>query len=348
MPARCISTSTGKPPVSSAACSLCVCVSSAFSLALLGTNLPHLQVILAVLTVDFAYQHARLVCCSVWKRPKLKWEPKPILSQASCQTEWRVFCTCLNAAVSPFDLAVSAPLYSLADLLLVFLCTAAALVCVILLFVFATNRTGATCPEATGFLSFTLVSGIILCVLSPFELFGRGAFSPCRRVGLLRMAFLVKHGKQGWLTSICADEQVRHFFSRLRRLRIQIRSAIPFPQTRPVPQQRSLVGALGVPRNLSCVWISNSPQCNPIDLSGMVVASCSLCYTAIAASRSVPGLFSESGTSGAPGTGGSESVPILVIVMMLSTAAAPKSSAASGSRVATAGRRARGQRCEVR
>lgn len=65
-------------------------------------------------------------------------------------------------------------------LLVVFLCVGAAIACISTLFAFATSRPGGvTCPEATGFLSFTLVSGLVLCVLSPFEVFGaRGLLPP--------------------------------------------------------------------------------------------------------------------------------------------------------------------------
>lgn len=66
----------------------------------LGTNSPHLQVILAVLTVDFAYNTqdwfvARMEEAEAEMGAQADFEPG-LLSN-----KWRVFCTCLNAAFFP-------------------------------------------------------------------------------------------------------------------------------------------------------------------------------------------------------------------------------------------------------
>ena len=64
-------------------------------------------------------------------------------------------------------------------LLLVFFCMVCAIVCIGWLFSFATSRpNGELCSDSTGFLSFTLVSGLVICVLSPFDVFGAKGLLP--------------------------------------------------------------------------------------------------------------------------------------------------------------------------
>lgn len=173
-------------------------------------------VVLALLSIDFAYN------VQDWFTSKMEAAEADLGSDYEvglCQNKWRFFY-----------------------LLFAFVCISLSLAGIIAMFVYSTTRPdGIVCGTNTGFLSFTLVAGLVVTVLSPFEIFGsRGLLPPT-----VLWAYCT------WLT-----------WSALY--------ANPDSKCNPVPPQATSTAATIV---------------------GMVIAALSLCYTAFAASRSVPGLF---------------------------------------------------------